>query len=415
MAASNGGHILALNAGSSSVKFAVFAGADEAVLRGEISGLGSRPAMRVVQPGHVSEVLLDGGRGEGDSQSAFDRDFRLALGALMRTLESHGLGLAAIGHRVVHGGGEYAAPVVITDAVLANLQRYIPLAPLHEPYALALIRAMRERYPDTPQVASFDTAFHASQARLETLFALPRDLTERGVRRYGFHGLSYAYVAQRLAASGEARVHGRTIVAHLGQGASLCAMRDLRSVASTMGFSALDGLPMGRRCGNLDPGVVLHLIRQHGMGVDDVQRLLYEQSGLLGVSGISADMRDLEASTDPAAAEAIDLFVHRINQWIGALAATLGGLDALVFTAGIGENSARVRAGICRLAGWLGVEIDESGNREGRPWIHSPDSRVAVGITRTDEERMVALHARDIASNHLDGSRTVKGVPLAPA
>lgn len=391
-------HVLALNAGSSSIKFAVFAEPCDPVLRGQITGIGTHPSMRIHRRGEVTEIPIGGGRGEGDSQTAFDRDFRIALGLLMRTLESESLDLLAIGHRVVHGGGQYTAPVIVTDVVLADLQRFIPLAPLHEPYALALIRAMRERFPDTPQVASFDTAFHTSQPRLETLLALPRDLTERGVRRYGFHGLSYEYIARRLAISDDQRVRGRTIVAHLGQGASLCALRGLTSVATTMGFSALDGLPMGRRCGNLDPGVVLHLIRQFGMDPEDVQRLLYEESGMLGVSGISADMRELEANADPAAQEAIDLFIYRINQWIGALAATLGGLDALIFTAGIGENSSHVRAEVCRLAAWLGVAVDVQANRRGEPWIHAPESRVAVGIVHTDEEMMVALGARELAA-----------------
>jgi acetate kinase len=394
-----GAHVLALNAGSSSIKFAVFDadGDGPAQLRGSISGLGTRPRMRVERRGQANETLLHGGRGEGDAGAAFARDFRLALDALAQTLAGETMHLLAVGHRVVHGGGEHVSPVVVDDAVLASLERLVPLAPLHEPYALSLIGAMRQRYPEVVQVASFDTAFHASQPTLERQFALPRELSLRGIRRYGFHGLSYAFVAECLAAAGEPRARGRTVVAHLGQGASLCAMLGLRSVATTMGFSALDGLPMGRRCGNLDAGVVLYLIQQLGMTADEVQHLLYERSGLLGVSGLSDDMRELESSHTAEAREAVALFVHRTNQWLGALAATLGGLDALVFTGGIGENSATVRAAICRLAAWLGIDIDPAANRDGASWIHSASSRVAVGIVATDEERMVARNARALA------------------
>ena len=400
MAVAAPGHVLALNAGSSSIKFAVFE-ADaglRVVLRGRIGGLGSRPAMRVECGGEVSERALNGGRGEGDAEAAFARDFRVALQALSQLLDAQAMHLLAVGHRVVHGGADHVAPQVVDDAVLADLGRLVPLAPLHEPYALSLIRAMRVRYPEVPQVASFDTAFHATQPALETQFALPREFALRGVRRYGFHGLSYAYVAERLAAADEPRALQRTVVAHLGQGASLCAMAGLRSVATTMGFSALDGLPMGRRCGSLDAGVVLYLIQQLGMPVEAVQQLLYERSGLLGVSGVSDDMRDLEASGSEAAREAVALFVHRTNQWLGALAATMGGLDALIFTGGIGENSPMVRAQICGLAAWLGLAIDAGANQDGRLWIHTPESRVAVGIVPTDEERMVARQALAVVS-----------------
>jgi len=388
-------HVLALNAGSSSIKFAVFTAGHElpVVMRGRISGLGSRPLMRVERAGEVSETALDGGRGEGEAEAAFARDFRIALQALSRLLDAQAMALLAVGHRVVHGGAQHVAPVAVDEAVLADLGRLISLAPLHEPYALSLIRAMRVRYPEVPQIASFDTAFHATQPVLETLFALPREFALRGVRRYGFHGLSYAYVAERLAAADEPRARQRTVVAHLGQGASLCAMVGLRSVATSMGFSALDGLPMGRRCGNLDAGVVLHLMQQLGMSVEAVQQLLYERSGLLGVSGLSDDMRELEASASEPAREAVALFVHRTNQWLGALAATMGGLDALVFTGGIGENSVAVRAAICRLAAWLGLAIDAGANQDDRMWIQTPESRIAVGIVPTDEERMVARQA----------------------
>jgi len=390
-----GGGVLALNAGSSSLKFALFDATDTALWRGRVTGLGHQPQLTLDTGGESrSTPLAVGDRSGQSAQTAFDRDFEAALMAIDGLLSEHGAPLLAVGHRVVHGGGEYSAPLCVDNRVLQHLERWVALAPLHEPYGLALIRAMRERYPAVPQIASFDTAFHTTQPRLETLFALPRELTDAGIRRYGFHGLSYEYVAAQLEHAADPRLHGRVVVAHLGQGASLCAMRGLRSVATTMGFSALDGLPMGRRCGSLDAGVVLHLLQQRGMSADEVQHLLYERSGLLGVSGVSDDLRDLLASSDPHAREAVDLFVHRINQWLGALVATLGGLDALVFTGGIGENSALVRAAVCGLSAWLGVCIDEQANHTGADWLHTADSAVAVGVVHTDEESVVARHAR---------------------
>lgn len=392
------GAVLALNAGSSSIKFALFDAADRPLWRGRVSGLGQRLLWTwegIVAP-QVAPLPL--GSTAGHPKSDFDLHFRHALEVISGLVAELRQPLVAIAHRVVHGGGEYAAPVRIDDAVLLDLERFVPLAPLHQPYGLALIRAMREHHPLVPQVAAFDTAFHASQPRLETLFALPRELTAAGIRRYGFHGLSYEYVAARLADAPDPRLHGRVVVAHLGQGASLCAMHGLRSVATSMGFSALDGLPMGRRCGNLDAGVVLYLLQQRGMAADAVQHLLYERSGLLGVSGLSDDLRDLEASTEPSAQEAIELFVHRIVQGIGGLAATLGGLDAIVFTGGIGENSPAIRAAVVAPLAWLGAEIDAAANLEGSACLHTPGSALAVGLVPTDEESVVARHARACVS-----------------
>lgn len=393
------GAVLALNAGSSSIKFALFDAFDQPLWRGRVSGLGHRPqwTWEGVVASQVAPLLPEASASD-HSGSSFDRDFGHALNIIVELVAGQRQALTAVGHRVVHGGGDHVAPVRIDDEVLQDLERYVPLAPLHQPYGLALIRTMLLRHPSIPQVAAFDTAFHASQPRLETLFALPRELTAAGIRRYGFHGLSYEYVASILASVPDPRLRGRVVVAHLGQGASLCAMQGLRSLATTMGFSALDGLPMGRRCGNLDAGVVLHLLQHHCMTADAVQHLLYERCGLLGVSGISDDLRELQESGDPLAHEAIDLFVHRINQGVGSLAATLGGLDAIVFTGGIGENAPAVRAAVVDRLAWLGACIDPEANLDGAQWLHTPESTLAVGVVRTDEESVVARHARACVS-----------------
>ncbi|MGE3648611.1 MAG: acetate/propionate family kinase, partial [Reyranellaceae bacterium] len=318
-----------------------------------------------------------------------------ALGAILRwTAQTFPQRrLVAAGHRVVHGGAAYDRPVMIDRAAIGALTDLIPLAPLHQPHHLAAIAALTRLYPALPQVACFDTSFHHTQPAVATAFALPRKLSDEGVRRYGFHGLSYEYVASVLPQVVGAHVAaGRVVVAHLGNGASMCAMRGRRSVATTMGFTALDGLPMGQRCGNLDPGVVLYLMQQKGMSADAVAALLYHDSGLLGVSGVSNDMRTLLASREPHAAEAVDLFVYRIGRELGSLAASLGGLDALVFTAGIGEHAAEIRRRVLQDAAWLGIEVDGTANDQGGPRLSRPGSKVSAWVIPTDEDLMIARH-----------------------
>ncbi|MGZ3350506.1 MAG: acetate/propionate family kinase, partial [Xanthobacteraceae bacterium] len=301
--------------------------------------------------------------------------------------------LVAAGHRVVHGGMRYAGPVRIDDEVIAELTRLVPLAPLHQPHQLNAIAALAKLHPRLPQVACFDTSFHRSQPELATRYALPRNLTDEGIRRYGFHGLSYEYIAGVLPeVTGEVHVPGRVVVAHLGSGASMCAIRHGKSIATTMGFTALDGLPMSRRCGDLDPGVVLYLMQEKGMSADAVSDLLYQSSGLLGVSGVSDNMKALLASDQPHAAEAVNLFVYRIGRELGSLVAALGGLDALVFTAGIGEHAPEIRRRVCRDASWLDLELDEAKNDAGGPRITTAASRTSAWVIPTDEDLMIARH-----------------------
>jgi acetate kinase len=300
--------------------------------------------------------------------------------------------LVAIGHRVAHGGPVYAAPVGVDETVLKTLERFVPLAPLHQPHALRPIRTLASRFPGILQVACFDTAFHRGHAEVADRYALPEGLYQEGIRRYGFHGLSYEYVAGRLAAVAPEIARGRVVVCHLGSGASMCAIADGRSVDSTMGFTALDGLPMGTRCGQLDPGVVLYLLTERKMAAGDVEQLLYRESGLRGLSGISNDVRDLLASPDPRARLALDYFVHRAVHELGSLAAALDGIDGVVFTAGIGENSAEIRGRICERLRWLGLRLDPSANEAGGPRISEPGSPVSAWVIPTDEERMIARH-----------------------
>jgi acetate kinase len=291
---------------------------------------------------------------------------------------------------------KFTAPVLIDAETLAELERLVPLAPLHQPHNVAAIKAVAQIAPTLPQVGCFDTAFHHTQPKVAQAFALPRRYAEEGVRRYGFHGLSYEYIASVLPTCDRRAAEGRTVVAHLGNGASLCAMRGGHSVATTMSFTALDGLVMGTRCGAMDPGVLLYLIDRHGMSAHTLQQLLYEQSGLLGVSGISSDMRELLTSSDPCAAEALDLFVYRISRELGSLAAALNGLDALVFTGGIGENAVSIRSRVCRDARWLGLDLDEEANAKGGPCISRMDSHVSAWVMPTNEELMIALHTRRV-------------------
>lgn len=318
------------------------------------------------------------------------------LDALASTLPSR---VDTVGHRVVHGGADYTAATVVSAAVLDALERLCPLAPGHQPFNLAAIGAVSRLWPECVQVACFDTAFHAAQPRLARLFALPRALSDEGIIRYGFHGLSYASVARRLPALIGARADGRVIVAHLGHGASLCAMQARRSVATTMGMTALDGLMMGRRSGSVDPGALLYMLRERGMDAGALAQMLQERSGLLGVSGLSDDVRVLEASSAPAAAEALALFAYRAGREIGSMAAALGGLDALVFTGGIGEHSARVRAAICRHAGWLGIELDEASNEARKPLISLASSLVSVAVMPADEEAEIARQTAQAAAS----------------
>jgi acetate kinase len=384
--------LLVINAGSSSLKFSGYeANAREPRLqfRGLIEGLGETPNFAARD---AAGTVLAERRWPSDTNLSHDA----AFGVLREWLDAHvGVGaLAAVGHRVVHGGSRFAAPVRVDQGVLRELEDLVPLAPLHQPHNLAIIRAIAAREPSLPQIACFDTAFHRTMPELAQRFALPRELHDAGVRRYGFHGLSYEYIARRLRELDPAIAAGRVIVAHLGAGASLAALRAGKSVDTTMSFTALDGVPMGTRSGALDPGVMLYLLQQRRMTPERLAQLLYHESGLLGVSGISSDMRELEASTDARAREAIELFVHRIAREVGALAAVLGGLDALVFTAGIGENSSEIRRRVCDEMCWLGAAIDAGLNASHRAVISAADSAIKVMVIPTDEERMIALHTR---------------------
>jgi acetate kinase len=386
--------IAVLNAGSSSLKFSLFtqdARALELVARGQAEGLFTSP--KFVAKDARGEVIDERAWGEGTKvghEGALDH----LVGVLREHFKDHRL--AAVGHRVVHGGLEYSRPTRVNPKVVDALEKYVPLAPLHQPHNLSPIKLLLARDPTLPQVACFDTAFHRNQPPVAQAFALPRRITERGVQRYGFHGLSYEYIAQALHELDPRAAKGRTVVLHLGNGASMCAMHSGRSMASTMGFTAADGLPMGTRCGNLDPGVVLYLMDELRMDARAIEKLIYQESGLLGVSGISSDMRTLEASSDPRAKEAVDLFVYRIGRELGSLAAALGGLDAIVFTAGIGEHSVSLRERVCRDAAWLGVDLDPSANAKGGPRISGERSRVSAWVVPTNEELMIARHTRDV-------------------
>ena len=386
--------VLTINAGSSSLKFSVYRSAERGRLelsaKGQVEGIGTAPHFVAEDAG--GKALVDR-RLPDDPGAGHDAFFRV-IGGWLREHFGGQASLLGVGHRVVHGGTEFAAPVRVTPAVLAKLEALCPLAPLHQPHNLAGIRAVAAVQPDLPQVACFDTAFHRSHPELADWFALPRRFYDEGVRRYGFHGLSYEYIASVLPEVAPEIAGGRVVIAHLGSGASMCAIDAGRSQDSTMGFTALDGLPMGTRCGALDPGVVLHLIRAYGMDADAIERMLYQECGLKGVSGISNDMRDAaRRATTRAPRYAVDLFVWRICRELGALAAALGGLDGLVFTAGIGERSAEIRERVCARAAWLGIELDDQRQRRraaraSRP----PASGVAVYAIPTDEEQMIARH-----------------------
>lgn len=381
--------ILVLNSGSSSIKFAVFTATAAPVrrLHGIVSGLGAGAAFSAFGP--AGEPL----RGALPTGDATPLTHESALAWLFAWLASQGGGsVRAAGHRVVHGGERFAEPARIDAGIAAQLEKLVPMAPMHQPHDLAAIRTLMKLRPELPQVACFDTAFHRTVPALARTFALPREITAAGVRRYGFHGLSYEYIAGVLPEHLGARAEARVVVAHLGNGASMCAMRARRSIATTMGLTALDGLMMGTRSGAIDPGVLFYLMREKSMGVDEVEDMLYWRSGLLGVSGVSSNMRELLASKDPRAREAVELFAYRAARELGSLAAALGGLDALVFTAGIGEHAAPVRAMICEQARWLGVELDPLANENHRAMISSAGSGVAVCVLPTDEEIVIARH-----------------------
>lgn len=403
------GAIVVLNAGSSSLKFSVFVWerpsgreSDVRALKGASTELvaGVRGQVEALQAAPRFKAKDADGKPAGEH--AWPEGTQLGhAGALehlvpfVRT-RLRDTPIAAVGHRVVHGGMQYSAPVRVDAQVLAVLEQFVPLAPLHQPHNLAPIRLLLELQPTLPQVACFDTAVHRSNPELAQMFALPYELHEQGVRRYGFHGLSYEYVASVLPQLDARAAGGRTIVLHLGNGASMCALEGGRSIASTMGFTAVDGLPMGTRCGNVDPGVILYLMDQRGMDARAIEKLVYTESGLLGVSGIASDMRTLLASDAPRAKVAVDLYCYRIRREMGSLAAALGGVDAIVFTAGIGENSAEIRARVLRDAAWLGVELDAAANAAGAQRISAPGSRVAAYVVPTNEELMIARHTRDV-------------------
>ncbi len=388
------GEILCLNAGSSSLKFALFGSEVDAepqpLAAGKIENIGLEPHLIVhdAKGGTIAEQRWT--KADAATHETLLADL------IDRIRNQVGKDLAGVGHRVVHGGRDFAAPVRIDDDVLARLDALSPLAPLHQPHNLAAIRAIRTVSPSLPQIACFDTGFHHGQPAVATRLALTRALEAEGIRRYGFHGISYEYIARQLGEIDPLFVGGRVIAAHLGNGASLCAIRDGRSIDTTMGFTALDGLVMGTRCGTLDPGAVLYLFQEKGLDADAVEHLLYSESGLLGVSGVSSDMRALLDSDDPHAREAIELFTYQIARQTGALASSLGGLDEFVFTAGIGENAPEIRSLVGQRLGWLGMEIDEDANRRNAAVISTPSSIVTVRVIPTDEERMIAIHSLDL-------------------
>jgi len=398
--------ISVVNAGSSSIKFSLYDNLDEESLRllckGQIEGIGTVPRFRSVNS--VGEII-----DEATWEDLPDIDHKGLMSHLIFWIRKYrkalDLELVGVGHRVVHGGEIYSHPQLIDEGVLKVLEQFIPLAPLHQPHNLGPIRTVEKLNPEIPQVACFDTSFHTTNPPVAQLFALPRWLTEQGVRRYGFHGLSYEYVARTFSQYDPIAAKGRVVVAHLGSGASMCAIRGGKSIASTMGFSAMDGLPMGTRPGNIDPGVVLYLMQQKGLDAGEIESILYKQSGLLGVSGISNDMRELQQSTDPRAMEAISLFIYRIRRELGSLVAALGGLDALIFTAGIGENDALIRARVCDQATWLGVRLDPEANRNRGPKISTSESAVSVWVIPTNEELMIASHTRDVLAGMTQPSR----------
>jgi acetate kinase len=388
-------HILTINAGSSSIKFALFESGSEIRerMRGQIEGLGTKPRLQAETAGKKS---IDAPLGADQAT-----DHASALAVVLEFLQRQftGLTIAAVGHRVVHGGIDFDESIMLDEERIAVLERLNPLAPLHQPHNLSGVRAAHVAFPEALQIACFDTAFHRAHPWVNDTYALPRELYQQGIRRYGFHGLSYEYVTERLREVAPMHSAGRVVVTHLGNGASMCAILGGQSVGSSMGFTALDGLPMGTRCGHLDPGVVLYLMEEKGMTAGEVEDLLYRRSGLKGLSGLSHDMRELEAAGTLEARQAIDYFVSRTRRELGSMTAILSGLDALVFCGGIGEHAWRIRQRICQGFEWLGIELDETRNQSGEMVVSSDRSRVRVLVIRTNEEMMIARHtARLLAS-----------------
>jgi acetate kinase len=383
-------YALVLNAGSSSLKFCVYQRPDaegwRLEARGQIDGIGSSPKLTAKDEAGISLADQSLDKGVRDGGAAFD-----VLAGWLRERYG-GARVLGVGHRVVHGGAKYAKPCIVTPEVIEGLRALVPLAPLHQPYNLGAIEAVADRMPDVPQVACFDTGFHRGQPAVAELVPLPSEIREAGVQRYGFHGISYEYIASALPEVAPEIAEGRVIVAHLGSGASLCAMKARKSMDSSLGFTALDGLCMGTRPGSVDPGVILHLFQTMGLSAAEVEKILYKKSGLLGVSGISNDMRELEDNPDPRARLAVDYFVYQVAKHIGALAAVLGGVDALVFTAGIGEHSAGIRRRICEASAWVGVDLDGAANDKHGPRISKAGSRVSAWVIPTNEELMIARH-----------------------
>jgi len=387
---------LVMNAGSSSVKFTLFAQDDESALSrsfyGEIEGVDSTP--HFYGKNNAGQLVAERSWAAGAVKSDL-------LGYLIDWVEEHISPniLVAIGHRMVHGGTLFREPLLITPENMAQLRTLVPLSPLHQPRVLNAIDALTERHPELPHVVCFDTAFHATNPRISQLYGLPSWLSDEGLVRYGFHGSSYEYISSQLAKLDQKASAGSAVVAHLGSGASMCALKAGKSVASTMGFTALDGLVMGTRCGVIDPGAILYLLQEKKMTPRQIETMLYEQSGLLGVSGgISNDVRELLASKDPRAKEALDLFVYRVVRETGSLAAAAGGMDAFVFTAGVGEHSPDVRAWVCEQLGWMGIRLDQEANRAGRQLISTPDSKVKVWVIPTNEELMIARHVAELTA-----------------
>jgi acetate kinase len=398
-------HILTLNAGSSSIKFSLFDSGAELVecVRGQVEGLGATPHLQAERDGKtVVDEPLDA-RQVADHASALAMVLTFLEGLIGKMV------IAAVGHRVVHGGVAFSESIVLDEPRLAILQQLNPLAPLHQPHNLSGVRAAQRAFPSALQVACFDTAFHRSHPWVNDTYALPRELYDAGIRRYGFHGLSYEYVIDRLKHIAPLHEQGRVVVMHLGNGASMCAIRDGQSVGSSMGFTALDGLPMGTRCGQLDPGVVLYLMKAMGMSADQVEDLLYRHSGLKGLSGLSHDIRELEAAGTPQSMQAIDYFVFRVRRELGSMAAILSGLDAVVFCGGIGEHAFRIRERVCRGFEWLGIELDEVRNQAHETVISSDRSRARVFVIPTNEEMMIARHTARLLAPSLALSRSRGG------
>lgn len=385
--------VVVINSGSSSLKFALYpcdANRLDPLVRGKVTGIGRNPELSVVMEGETIEPT------EPLDNIPIEATHEWLIAQLLERLTGRYTNYhpVAVGHRVVHGGRKFDAPIIIDSSVRKKLEQFIPFAPSHQPHNLSAIDAITHVASELPQIACFDTSFHRTQPKMAQLFALPRRFSDQGIIRYGFHGLSYEYIASVLPQYLGEKAKGRVLVAHLGNGASMCAMRDSKSVATSMGFTALDGLMMGRRCGSIDPGVILHLIQDHDMTADEVKHLLYRESGLFGVSGISNNMQVLLDSTEPQAKEAVDLFCYRAVNEIGALAAAMEGLDAIVFTAGIGENAAEVRRQICTRLSWIGVEFDQDANQKNATFISSSNSKTDVLVVPTDEEAIIAQHTR---------------------